>query len=84
MRWRDSGWLLALLAAATSRLVQGGVILEPPGAAQGPDVSFVMLHGADIAPEAYTLFAKAMQRALAQEARVWVGIPDVDNVRRTV
>lgn len=52
------------------------VILPPLSSAVGPDVALFIIQGAEIAAEAYTPLANAIQQASSSTLRLWVGIPD--------
>jgi hypothetical protein len=67
--------LLALLGAAR------GLILRPFEEAQGVDVALIVLAGANVPAGRYAPLGRAIQKALAPDMRLWVGIPDEDMVR---
>eukprot|EP00475_Leptophrys_vorax_P003986 TRINITY_DN12333_c0_g1_i1.p1 TRINITY_DN12333_c0_g1~~TRINITY_DN12333_c0_g1_i1.p1 ORF type:complete len:504 (-),score=132.01 TRINITY_DN12333_c0_g1_i1:88-1599(-) len=51
------------------------VILPPINGATGPDTAFVYITGAQIAPEAYSPMAQAVQKHAASGLRLWIAIP---------
>jgi hypothetical protein len=53
------------------------IILPPVPGAQGPEVSFVVLHGAMIPASAYQALAQRLQEELQGDGALWVGILDV-------
>ncbi len=69
--------LLLLFLMETAR----GVILRPFKDAQGADVAMVVLAGANVPAARYAPLGRAIQKALAPDLRLWVGIPDEDMVR---
>jgi hypothetical protein len=89
MRWaRISSTLLWILLPAVDSRLSGrlstaeDVLLVPPDDAIGSDVSFIMLHGAQIAPSSYTGLMTLVQQELKSDYRLWVGIPDLNLVSR--
>jgi len=69
--------LLLLFLVGTAR----GVILRPFKDTQGADVALVVLAGANVPAARYAPLGRAIQKALAPDLRLWVGIPDEDMVR---
>ncbi|GAB5036118.1 Hypothetical protein NocV09_03400220 [Nannochloropsis oceanica] len=68
--------LLSLILALACPTVS--LILSPVNAATGPDVALIILHGANVAPEAYVPLCHILQAKLQADVRLWVGLPDVD------
>lgn len=71
--------LLALLLESAR-----GVILRPVKDAAGADVALIVLAGANVPSNRYAPLGRAIQKALAPDMRLWVGVPDEDMVSRTM
>lgn len=79
--WRRWPLLLVPVLLLLARLESAwGVILRPSEGATGADVALVVLAGANVPANRYAPVGRAIQKALAPDMRLWVGMPDEDMV----
>jgi len=67
-----------LLVFSVTTTPAAGLILPPIDAATGPEVALVLLHGANVSPEAYLPLCRTLQTVIHTDVRLWIGLPDVN------
>lgn len=67
-----------LLVFSVTATPAAGLILPPIDAATGPEVALVLLHGANVSPEAYLPLSRTLQTVIQTDVRLWIGLPDVN------